>query len=44
MKGDAERHAALRNEMIKSKKGDVRNNYVLRFSSVVKPGDEAFGC
>jgi ubiquinone/menaquinone biosynthesis C-methylase UbiE len=37
IKGDTERQATLRNEMIKRKKRAVRNNYVLKISSVVKP-------
>jgi hypothetical protein len=38
LKGDTERQAALRNEMIKGRKGAVRSNYVLKVSSVVKSG------
>jgi ubiquinone/menaquinone biosynthesis C-methylase UbiE len=38
MKGDTERQAALRNKMIKGRKGAVRSNYVLKVSSVVKSG------
>jgi hypothetical protein len=38
LEGDTERQAALRNEMIKGRKGAVRSNYVLKVSSVVKSG------
>lgn len=37
VKGDTERQAFLRNEMIKRKKGTKRNNYILKISAVIKP-------
>jgi ubiquinone/menaquinone biosynthesis C-methylase UbiE len=37
MKGDAERQATLRNEMIKSRRRTAWDNYISRVSSIVKP-------
>lgn len=37
VKGDSERQAALRNEMIKRSKRRMRNHYILKISNVIKP-------
>ncbi|MEM1587310.1 MAG: class I SAM-dependent methyltransferase [Candidatus Bathyarchaeia archaeon] len=38
VKGNSERQAFLRNEMIKREKRTKRSNYVLKISAVIKPG------
>lgn len=38
VKGDSERQAILRNEMIKRSKRRRRNSYILKISNVIKPG------